>query len=388
MKVAHLADLHLGFRRYQRITPEGVNQREADVARAFRTVVDGLIATGPDLVLVAGDHFHSIRPGNHAIIDAYSQWARFRAARPEVPVVIVSGNHDTPRTSEVGFILRLFHQLPGFYVAAGDPKDFRLQVAGTAVHIRAVPESNRPVPINQPDKDGLRILLLHGDTPSTVKWKGDPQGVFCHNVVPVEELARWDYAALGHYHVTQQVGEHAWYAGAIEYTSSDPWAELREEEGIGKAWLLVTFDGRVPTVERQPVPTRALRDLPVVDAAAMTGAELMDALRANLPAQYDGMVLRQVVQNVPPSRRQELDHSAIRRWKATALEYQLDLRRPARDAAALTAHNELRGKSLAEIVADHLAARPLPPDIDREALMRLADKTLADADAAHEAAAI
>ena len=36
MRLIHISDLHLGFRRYQRLTPTGINQREADVAAAQR----------------------------------------------------------------------------------------------------------------------------------------------------------------------------------------------------------------------------------------------------------------------------------------------------------------------------------------------------------------
>jgi DNA repair exonuclease SbcCD nuclease subunit len=57
VRIAHLADLHLGFRQYHRLTPGGINQREADVANAFRAAVDGLIAARPDVVLFAGDIF-------------------------------------------------------------------------------------------------------------------------------------------------------------------------------------------------------------------------------------------------------------------------------------------------------------------------------------------
>ena len=39
MRLVHLSDLHLGYRQYQRLTPGGVNQREADVATTFRTLV-------------------------------------------------------------------------------------------------------------------------------------------------------------------------------------------------------------------------------------------------------------------------------------------------------------------------------------------------------------
>ncbi len=73
MRLVHLSDLHLGFRQYQRLTPTGVNQREADVAVTFRTVIDRVIALKPDLVIVAGDVFHTVRPTNQAILHAFLQ---------------------------------------------------------------------------------------------------------------------------------------------------------------------------------------------------------------------------------------------------------------------------------------------------------------------------
>jgi exonuclease SbcD len=108
MRLVHLSDLHLGFRQYQRLTPSGVNQREADVARTFARVVEQVIALRPDLVLVAGDVFHAVRPSNPAILFAFKQFLRLRAALPDALVVMVAGNHDAPKTTETGCILRLF----------------------------------------------------------------------------------------------------------------------------------------------------------------------------------------------------------------------------------------------------------------------------------------
>ena len=111
MKLAHIADSHLGIRQYHRQTPTGINQREADVANAFRGVIDDVIAQRPDVVIIAGDLFHSVRPTNAAIVFAFRQFQRLREALPGVPVVIIAGNHDTPRSSETGSILRLFEEL-------------------------------------------------------------------------------------------------------------------------------------------------------------------------------------------------------------------------------------------------------------------------------------
>ncbi|MBL8981026.1 MAG: DNA repair exonuclease, partial [Gemmatimonadetes bacterium] len=50
MRLVHLSDLHLGIRQFQRQTPAGMNQREADVAGVFARVVDKVIALAPDIV--------------------------------------------------------------------------------------------------------------------------------------------------------------------------------------------------------------------------------------------------------------------------------------------------------------------------------------------------
>src|SRR5258705_2083264 len=111
VKLAHLADLHLGFRQFDRQTPRGGNQREADVADAFRRAVDDLIEQRPDLIVLAGDIFHSVRPTNPAILFLFQQLQRLRADVPDTPIVMLAGEHDTPRSSETGTILRLYEAL-------------------------------------------------------------------------------------------------------------------------------------------------------------------------------------------------------------------------------------------------------------------------------------
>ncbi len=138
MKLAHLADLHLGFRQYHRQTPAGINQREADVAHAFRAAIDGVIAARPDAVVVAGDLFHSVRPTNAAIVFAFRQFQRLREALPDAPVILIAGNHDTPRSAETGSILRLFEEL-GVDVAADEAAPARVPRARSLGPGRAAP---------------------------------------------------------------------------------------------------------------------------------------------------------------------------------------------------------------------------------------------------------
>ncbi|HXC24428.1 MAG TPA: metallophosphoesterase, partial [Gemmatimonadaceae bacterium] len=143
MRLVHLSDLHLGFRQYQRQTPAGINQREADVAASFKRAIDKTIELTPDFVLIAGDVFHTVRPTNSAILYAFTQFARLAQALPKAGIVMVAGNHDTPRTTETGCILRLFAPL-GIHIVEGEAR--RVDFPEMGVSILGVPDlvSGRP----------------------------------------------------------------------------------------------------------------------------------------------------------------------------------------------------------------------------------------------------
>src|SRR6476659_3930353 len=227
VKVAHLADPHLGARQYHRQTSAGINQREADVARAFRLAVDGVIAAAPDLVVVAGDLFHSVRPTNAAIVFAFRQLQRLRDALPKAPVVLIAGNHDTPRSVETGSILRLFEE-GGVEVATTEAR--RLVYPDRDLSIFAVPRQallapERPV-LRPEGPERHQVLVVHLEVEgeySIHRGAGDFGGA----VVDRRELnlEDWTYVALGHYHTQHQVARNAWYAGALDYIGPNLWGE-------------------------------------------------------------------------------------------------------------------------------------------------------------------
>ena len=103
MRIVHLADLHLGFRQYQRLTPGGINQREADVARTFESAIDRIIELAPEVVLFAGDIFHSVRPSNPAILHAFIHFSRLMQQLPQSRVVMVAGNFNVVLASRTSW---------------------------------------------------------------------------------------------------------------------------------------------------------------------------------------------------------------------------------------------------------------------------------------------
>ncbi|HUF35907.1 MAG TPA: DNA repair exonuclease [Gemmatimonadales bacterium] len=382
MKLAHVADPHLGLRQYHRQTPAGINQREADVAHAFRAAIDGVIAARPDAVVVAGDLFHSVRPTNAAIVFAFLQFQRLREALPSAPVILIAGNHDTPRSVETGSILRLFEEL-GVDVAADEARRLvypALDLAVLAVPHQALMAGERPA-LRHEGPERYRVLLLHGEV----------EGVFPEDrsaadyggaLVGLRELdpEGWSYVALGHYHVRHQVAPRAWYAGSLEYVSPNVWGELAEEAEhrlSGKGWLLADLDRGTGTA--MPVPAaREILDLEPVRAEGLTAAAVDAEIASRLGAVRGGIadkIVRLKVYDIPRHVARQLDHTAIRACKAEALHLHVDLRRPeVHRTVGLGAPG--RRQTLSQVVRSYLERRPLPAELDRAAFVRLGEELM------------
>lgn len=389
MRLAHLADPHLGFRQHHRLTERGLNQREADVGVAFSRAVSAVIAERPDAVVVAGDVFHAVRPTNSAILLAYREFARLRAALPEAPVVVIAGNHDTPRSSDTVSIFGLLHEL-GIDVAHHDARRLTYPALGLAV--LAVPHQALMITprlaMEPAGPEPYQVLVTHGETAGLFgddRTMAEAGGAFFAD----EELAAaWSYVALGHYHVQHEVRERVWYAGALEYVSPNPWGELaveRKERIDGKGWLLA--DLAAGTVSRRPIeaPRRVL-DLPPIDGDELSAPELdrlLAAAVAGVPGGIADAVVRQVVRRVPRIVARELDHAAIRSWKAEALHFQLDLRRPETTRGEIGNAAPGTPQTLPVVLERFLRERPLPGGMDRDRFVLEGAELLA---AVHDAA--
>jgi DNA repair exonuclease SbcCD nuclease subunit len=391
MRLLHLSDLHLGFRQYQRLTPTGINQREADVANAFRRAVDRVIEIRPDVLVIAGDVFHTVRPSNPAILQAFRQFTRLTSALPDTRVIMVAGNHDAPKTSETGCILRLFTEL-GVHVVDSEPQ--RLSFPDRDLSVLAVPDvPGMKRPALEPDPDyTYNVLVLHGEV----------EGMLPKHAAPIdrapmeiskEELgaAQWSYIALGHYHVYREIEANAYYCGSLEYTSSNSWGELDEERkgGVpGKGMIERNLVTGEHTFHPLP-PSRPWLDLAPVSARGMSARDLDAAIRERVESAPDGIdekVARLVVRDVPRHIARELDHKALREFRRRSLHFQLDTRRP--EITRIHAQGAPgRRPTLAETVREKLASRVLPSDVDRDALVALGLRYLAEADAQAMAAA-
>ncbi len=389
MRLVHLSDLHLGFRQYQRLTPFGANQREADVAVTFRRAVDRVIALAPELIVVAGDVFHSVRPANPAILHAYHEFNRLTQALPDVPVIIVAGNHDLPRSSETGCILRLFEQ-ENVYVADFEARRFSFPEHGLSV--LAVPDVVGGRPELTPDPAARRnVLVIHGEVAGLLPKRAAAMDRATFEITE-EELgaSRWTYVALGHYHVHREVAPNAYYSGSIDYSSANAWGELAEERAAGlpgKGFIEYDLDTGVHTFHPLP-PSRGLVDLPSFSARGMTGGEVDAAIRDAVdgcPGGIADKIVRLVVRDVARHINNDLDHQALREYKRRAFHFQLETLRP--DVRPLRGEAAPgHPQSLAEFVRERLLTRTVPPEVDRAQLIERVFEYLDQATAAELAA--
>ncbi|HEX2189289.1 MAG TPA: DNA repair exonuclease [Longimicrobiaceae bacterium] len=357
MKIVHLADLHLGFRAYHRATPRGINVREADVADAFRRAVARTVELRPDLVLIAGDVFHTVRPSNSAIAEAFRQLSVLCEGLREVPVVLIAGNHDSPRSSDTGNILSLFREIPGVTVVAEEARAVELPEVEASVlclpHNALAAEAAAPAAMEPDPRARHNLLMLHGTVGGSVaeqklRYVTEYGGALVEDTDIGPE--RWDYVALGHYHIATELAPNMWYAGGIERTSTNVWME----EGP-KGFLVYDTGSRRAAFET--LETRPVVDLPRLSAKGITAAEADERIRAAVeavPGGVAGKIVRLVVTDIPRHLVRELNHRRIREWKAEALHFHLDARPPeVRRRAASGA--PVRRQTLTEQVESYLA---------------------------------
>ncbi len=116
-----------------------------------------------------------------------------------------------------------------------------------------------------------------------------------------------------------------------------------------------------------------------IDLAPIRGAGLnpkeLDAQIAErvAGAKIDDQIVRLLVWDVDRAVARDLDHAAIRGYKARALNFQLDLRRPAaqRNITSVGPGAGTKRQTLSDTVHDFLGRRPLDAELNRETFVKL-----------------
>ena len=274
MKLFHVSDTHLGYSEYGKIDPQsGLNQREQDFYHAWTQVVEAALAQRPEVLVHAGDLFHTCRPTNRAIRVALEGIQKMVDAGIEL--VMISGNHSTPRIAATGSIFETIALFPRVHAAyrgryerftVGDVDFHCVPHCALSVELQAAFQA-----ISFRPGAGRNVLVTHGAWSSGQTYS---MGEFNEQRIPDVEVAlrlSFDYVALGHYHRHIRIKPHVCYPGATERTSLN---EADNDAGF----LLVDLESG--TQEYCPIATRPMVRLPVLDCSALSAREIYDRLAA------------------------------------------------------------------------------------------------------------
>ena len=230
MKILHFSDTHLGYHELDKLSPTGINLREQDVYDAFEKVVDAALDIQPDLILHSGDFFHRPSPANRPMIFGLEQLSRLAEAK--IPIVVIAGNHETPKTIFTSPILKAFRTIPNVFPIFSQKYE-TVEFGDLVVH--GIPHINDDalelleMDKIQPVKGKFNIILLH--TSIGKSFMMDEYGEKLYPPERLELLDKFDYVALGHWHNFQKVGKlkTGWYSGSTERMSE---AEAKSEKGF------------------------------------------------------------------------------------------------------------------------------------------------------------
>lgn len=269
MKFLHLADLHLG----KRVNGFSMLEDQAHILRQILAILDN---EQPDGVLIAGDVYDKSVPSVEAVelLDGFLTELRTRG----VPVLLISGNHDSPE--RLAFGGRVMDSC-GIHISPvynGALAPVTLHDTFGPVHVWLLPFV-KPAHVRRwfPDADiesytdavaeavahmdidtaARNVLVTHQFVTGGARSGSEELSVGGTDNVDSGVFAPFDYVALGHLHGAQHIGrETIRYAGSpLKYSFS----EARQHKSVTVVTLGEKGDVQVRTVALTPL--RELREI-------------------------------------------------------------------------------------------------------------------------------
>lgn len=222
MRIAVLADSHIDH---------GVHG--LDGADAWSAATDWIVDHQPDLVVVAGDMFHTGRPNGVALNRAAAAFERI--AKADVATLVIAGNHEWigAKAAATGRCLPIeaFSGLPKVKVVrspaavgVGDLKVAALPWPEPGQHADSVTAAAGTLAEKLAGHDGPRVCVAHAAVQgaSVVTRRGTELDLWRFADEPVVPLADIDipeaftHTVLGHVHRRQSLSSTCGYVGSTE----------------------------------------------------------------------------------------------------------------------------------------------------------------------------
>lgn len=220
MKLLHLSDLHLG----KRVNEISMLNDQDYILHQILEIID---AEHPDAVLIAGDVYDKSVPSGEAI--TLFDWFLVALAKRSIPVLLISGNHDSPE--RLAFANRLL-DASGIHISPvynGSVSPITLQDEHGPVQFWLLPFL-KPAHVKRffPDEpiesytDACRtaitqmnvdfsarnVLVTHQFVTGASTCESEELSVGGTDNVDASVFEGFDYVALGHIHGPQNIGSN------------------------------------------------------------------------------------------------------------------------------------------------------------------------------------
>jgi len=272
--------------------PNRMRRRE-DHLRCFKEVAEYALKERPDLLLIGGDLFDSVKPSNAtraAVMEAFKS-----IHEAGVRILAVGGHHDTPKSAEEGASPLAVYGNSGhirFFKDPSEPERESLEVGGLKVTVTGLGHN----PLLEPGQDPLsglegslrpdgqfNILLLHYPIRGFGGWVGEEP------IIDPSSIPRaFQLVVAGHFHTHQskRIGEvEVIYPGSTERVT---FAEEAEDKGF--VWLEFGRDG---IVSKEFIKTSA-RPYRTVEVDFPRGGDPMELIKGAVEGALDPEVVLRV----------------------------------------------------------------------------------------------
>lgn len=254
MKIVHTSDWHVGQKLY------GYDRGDEHRAMA-RQVIDICVDERPDALVIAGDLFDNDHPASADQRLVAETFAALHEVLPDMPVIAVAGNHDSPsrHESHAAVYESIGVTMVGRLACDSGYPDRYLVDVGTGV-IAAIPYYIAATASTGELLDEARRRA--GDRP--VVATGHATVVGCdltgHDAATIGLLeavtperfgpeGSYDYLALGHIHRPQWVGQ----SGRVRYSGSPLQVSFDEAYGHSVSVVEIAARGAAPAVREVSV---------------------------------------------------------------------------------------------------------------------------------------
>ncbi|WP_163581951.1 exonuclease SbcCD subunit D [Gracilibacillus saliphilus] len=274
MKILHTADWHLGK------IVHGLHMTE-DQGKVLQHLIEIIQAEKPDVIIIAGDLYDRAVPPREAV-ELLNSFFTTVSVEMEIPIVAISGNHDSP--DRLGFGASLFrskqlylatsmedvfqpihfnegeHDVYFHLVPYIEPEQVKYYFQDDSIetHQQAMERIVREIEVQMTDQ-AQHILVGHAFIAGGMESESEERLTMIGGTPYIDAsiFKSFDYIALGHLHQPQKIkDDFIRYSGSImKYSFS--------EANHKKSVAILELNGTEKTV--YTIPLNAPKDLRIVE---------------------------------------------------------------------------------------------------------------------------